>query len=153
MTSPSNILLEIVGDLWDYHRRGEWIAITTNGVVKSNGEATMGAGIALQAARRFPELPRLLGQALRESGNRPYIWHAQRIITVPTKHHWRDPSDLALICHGMAQLPSSLDSAAIPRLYCPRWGCGLGQLDWPTVRAAIAPFLDPRFVFVTPPSL
>ncbi len=69
--------------------RGEWIVVTTNGVVNPHGEAVMGAGLARQAAQRFPELPRLLGQALRETGNLPYTRYSQHIITLPTNVHGR----------------------------------------------------------------
>ena len=50
---------EITGDIWDYHKQGHWIVITTNGTVKSNGEAVMGRGIALQARAKFIQHPDL----------------------------------------------------------------------------------------------
>jgi hypothetical protein len=58
---------ELVGNIWDHHQDG-WIVVTTNGIIKSNGDAVMGAGIALEAARKFPDLPRQLGDRLRVIG-------------------------------------------------------------------------------------
>lgn len=65
------MIQEQAGDLWDYSARGEWIAITTNGITKANGQAVMGAGLAKQAATRYPDLPSWLGQRLMRFGNRP----------------------------------------------------------------------------------
>lgn len=31
-------------NIWDFYNKGFWIAITTNGTVKKNGEAVMGRG-------------------------------------------------------------------------------------------------------------
>ena len=45
------------------------ICITTNGFTKNNGDAVMGMGIAKQMAEKFPELPTLLGRAIRANGN------------------------------------------------------------------------------------
>lgn len=62
---------ELIGNLWDFHRTDLecFIVIPTNGVLKANGDAVMGAGLAKQAAQRFPTLPKLLGQAIRDTGN------------------------------------------------------------------------------------
>jgi len=55
---------EVVGDIWDFHAKGNWIVITTNGTVKSNGEAVMGRGVTLQAKQRFPNLSHELGKLI-----------------------------------------------------------------------------------------
>lgn len=43
-----------------------WLCITTNGYIKKNGCAVMGAGVAKQARDRFDGLDRLLGEKLKE---------------------------------------------------------------------------------------
>jgi hypothetical protein len=141
---------EVVADLWALHRADEWIAVPTNGMMKANGDAVMGAGLAKEAAQRYPELPRLLGQALREYGNRPFLWASMHLITVPTKTDWKRPSDLSLICQSMERVAMTLETSDIKRLYLPHLGCGLGQLAWPDVRAAIAPYVTERMIFVAP---
>lgn len=55
---------EVTGNIWDYHEKGYWIVITTNGTVKANGEAVMGRGVALQAKRKYQGLPWRLGQEI-----------------------------------------------------------------------------------------
>jgi len=92
------------GDLWDLHYQGHWIAITTNGIVKSDGRAVMGAGLAKQAADRFPDLPRVLGTHLRTCGNTPMAFPTMRIVTFPTKHHFRDASDIGLILDSLRHI-------------------------------------------------
>ncbi|MCZ2224447.1 MAG: hypothetical protein LC122_12560 [Chitinophagales bacterium] len=47
-------MIEVIGNLFDFVNIADAICITTNGIVKSNQEAVMGAGIALQAAEKFP---------------------------------------------------------------------------------------------------
>ncbi len=143
------LVQEISGDLWTFHAQGEWVAIPTNGIVNPSGDAVMGAGLAKDAATRHPDLPRLLGQELRRSGNRPYAFPYARIITVPTKHHWQQPSDLQLIVDSIQAVVRMIEQRNMTRVYFPRLGCGLGQLSWPDVRSAIAPYVTPRCYFVT----
>jgi hypothetical protein len=65
---------EIIGDIFDYVGLKTVIAIPTNGNIKSNGEAITGAGLALQASKKFDEFSTLLGKCLHESGNRVYLF-------------------------------------------------------------------------------
>lgn len=57
----------IYGNLWD--QQADAICITTNGFIKSNGECVMGRGCALEAAKRFKQLPTLLANAIKKRGN------------------------------------------------------------------------------------
>jgi len=142
---------EIKGDIWDFHKRGYWIVITTNGNVKVNGEAVMGKGIALQAAKRFPDLPIHLGQRLETMGNRLNPFPNISLFCFPTKWDWRDKSDLCLIAVSASQLVDYLTEAYIsvkPSVYLPRPGCGNGQLDWKDVKPILEKYLDDRFVVV-----
>lgn len=45
------------------------ICITTNGFVKKDGTCVMGRGIARQAAKRWPDLPKILGNHIKQKGN------------------------------------------------------------------------------------
>lgn len=146
------MIQEQTGNLWDFSARGEWIAITTNGIIKANGHAVMGAGLAKQAATRYPELPSWLGERLTRFGNRPHCFRSIRLISFPTKDNWNQPSSLQLITDSLHAIRTILDHEHIARLYCPRPGCGLGQLEWTVVKETIAPFVDDRFIFLTPPA-
>lgn len=142
---------EITGDIWEQHSLGRWVVITTNGVVKKNGTAVMGRGIAEQAAIRHPTLPYLLGNALEDSGNKVHIFEGLGIITFPTKHHWRQWADLELIEESLRQLVAWAD---IPprkhgKFYMIRPGCANGRRDWRTeVKPLCEQYLDDRFVIV-----
>ena len=127
-------------NLWDMHEKGFPIAITTNGVILGDGKNVMGGGIALQAAERFPNLPRELGANLDKYGNKTFFWKHYNLITLPTKNHWRNPSDINLIRDSLESLfdlfsnPSDIDGA---RIYAPLLGCGLGGLKWEDVSKGI----------------
>lgn len=140
---------EIRGNIWDYHYEGNWVVITTNGVVKANGEAVMGKGIALQAKLRYPELPYELGRAIKMYGNRVILLDGvtklRKMFSFPTKHHWRDKSDLGLIEESAKQLAAI---APKEKIYIVRPGCSNGQLDWKDVKPILERYLDGRFVVV-----
>lgn len=39
----NTLVQEVTGNLWNFHKRGSWIAIPTNSVVKTNGDNVMAA--------------------------------------------------------------------------------------------------------------
>lgn len=124
-----------VGDIWDKHDEGYWIVIPTNCEVDSKGFAIMGAGLALQAAQRFPSLKYKLGTALvtrgtSVSGNSVIGFHELRLICFPT---WSESSDLELIERGIRRLYDIIWSFAPLPIYMPKIGCGLGGLKWEDV--------------------
>ena len=148
---------EVRGNIWDYHDKGHWIVITTNAVVQGNGEAVMGAGIALEAKLRFPNLPAKLGRRLRTTyGNVVNFFPDCRIITLPTKKDWKKTSDIRLIEKGIRSLAYMVKLEwdvegfqKIPLfLYLPRPGCGKGNLDWKDVKPILEKYLDDRFIVV-----
>lgn len=141
------------GDLWRFHEQGEWVAVTTNGQRKSNDEAVMGAGVALQAARRHPKLPRRLGKQLKTYGNRLFVFRDLRVMTFPTKDHWKHSSDPKLIQTSAWQLMVALGKFEIDQIYIPRPGCGLGNLDWSDVRQLLMPLFDGRVIVLSQPEL
>ena len=144
-------MLEVIGNLWDFHQRGGWIAIPTNCVVRISGDNVMGAGLAKQAADRYQDFPRAVGQHVATGSTNSMAWPKGRLLAIPTKSHWRNPSSLNLIEQSILTALPLLQAYNISRLYCPRFGCGLGQLNWDQVRSVIAPLVDDRFVFVSPP--
>jgi len=144
------IMIEITGNVWDHWDIGEVICITTNGLVKKNGEAVMGAGVALEAKNRFPNLPRELGEKISTYGNIPFYWEAYRLITFPVKHHWYNDADIELIkksCHWLMNWLNSADHD-VDFVVLVRPGCGNGKLDWGYVKAQIDPILDNRVTII-----
>jgi hypothetical protein len=138
-------MIEIKGDIWSFWQAREWVVITTNGVVKRNGCAVMGKGIALQAAQRFPDLPKQLGIKIKEMGNYVFKFPDFRLYTFPTKHDWRNISDIKLIEDSCMQLKL----LSYGMIYMPRPGCENGGLNWEQVKPVIQSILtEDRFVLV-----
>lgn len=150
--------LEVSENLWTLHDKGHWIAITTNGVTKANGEAVMGKGCAKEAADRFRDLPIELGILLHCIGNVPHIFPDYHIITFPTKNHWQDKSIPKLILQSYQTIVSedsrldwqfNDDGRPDNLLFIPRPGCGNGGLNWPDVRALLLPYWNPSVIVAT----
>lgn len=142
---------ELTGvDIWDFHDRGDWICIPTNGVVKQNGDLVMGKGLALEAARRYPSAPHVWGSAVQMFGNIPAPYWSARMVSFPTKHHWQDKTDLGLIKESAELLMRFLEmNPTIQRIYLPRPGVGFGRLDWEEVRPVLEPILGDQVIVVT----
>lgn len=146
-------MLYKTGDIWSI--APGFVVIPTNAVTKGYGTAVMGAGLALDAAKRYPELPKKLGEHILRWDTRPFVY--SNVICVPTKYSWRQPSDLELIDHGcrelvlLANVFSALgnnDPILLPKL-----GCGLGGLNW---ERQVRPLMDSlleseRFILVSQP--
>lgn len=137
---------EATGNIWD-HFGAAIIAITTNGDVRSDGAAVMGAGFALEAKRHFPGLALKLGRLIREHGNNVYdLDHG--LVSFPTKRHWWEKSDLSLIRRSCYQLVELADRHGWTAIVLPRPGCGRGGLLWEEVFPAIPGILDDRFTLM-----
>ncbi len=134
----------IRGNIWD--SGADAICVTTNGIIKHNGRAVMGRGIALQAANRYPQLALALAKAIRDNGNHVHRFEENdcAIITFPTKNHWRDPSSIELIAQSAHELVYI--SQTFNRVALPYPGCANGQLDIFDVVQVIKPILsDDKF--------
>lgn len=138
------------GNLWDYHRDGP-VCITTNGVIKKDNQLVMGAGIALQAKMRFPNLPYKLANMVLAYGNRVFHMDEENLFSFPTKNDWKDKSDIDLIvrsCKQLVEIADNLHLSQPLRVYLPKPGCANGQLSWPVVNRVISDILDDRFIVV-----
>lgn len=133
------------------------ICITTNGMVRKDGRAVMGAGIARAAASRYPGIDRRLGELIAAAGNRVHLLHrggaepwpeeARALVSYPTKHDWRKPSPLELVIASARQLVELADDEGWEHIVLPRPGCGLGGLSWTReVGPELARLFDDRFL-------
>jgi len=144
---------EIVGNLWDYHDAGNWAVITTNGTLTyGNWErplCVMGAGVALQAKKRFPNLPTALGYYVQTSGNIVHAFPQYKLYTFPVKTDWWLKADMDLILRSCEQLSHLAPKDEL--IFMVRPGCGVGRLAWRDVKPKIEGLLDDRFVVVELP--
>ena len=147
---------QIKGNLWDYHKEGSFIIIPTNGIVTNAGLAVMGAGIAKQAADKYPHLAKQLGSVLKAYGNFPFFVPSVKIITFPVKEHWREKGDYQLIRRSCERLVHALETTSRKTLlgfdypiYLPKVGCGNGQLKWERVRPILEEYFEEdKFIVV-----
>lgn len=161
------------GNLFDaiYDDSMDCICITTNGIVNATGLAIMGAGVAGEAARRWPNIRACLGRLLREHGNRLFLLGvackdgqfrdprdesfndeiessddiACMVASFPTKNDFRFKSDLSLIEQSTKQLVDMANKYGMSDVGLSRPGCSNGGLRWVDVKAVIEPLLDDRF--------
>lgn len=140
---------EIRGNIWDYHKKGHWIVITTNSNIKANGKAVMGAGIAQQAAMEFPDIPSILGILISTQGSRVHVLAGKDMITFPVKYKWWQKADMGLIELSCKQLVEATVQFNLEApIYLVRPGCKLGRLDWKDVKPILEKYLDNRFIVV-----
>lgn len=144
----------LIGDIWQLSEQLDaWVVVTTNTVIRNDGRAVMGAGIAKEAAKRFPDLPFSLANHIRRWQDRVYIYQFP-VICLPTKRNWRNPSRLDWIekgCHDLKEVCRIIESVGDNRpVLVPPLGCGHGGLNWERqVRPVVDSILDnERFLMV-----
>lgn len=155
---PSNpnppVLAEIKGDLFALLKTGAYdgACITTNGMLRRNGNAIMGAGVAKACVQHIPNAERLLGPKIKQNGNITQViapYAGKPVFSFPTKNDWRDASDIELIKNSCRQLMALIERHGLQRVLLPKPGCANGGLNWSDVRAEIAPLLDERVMIVS----
>ncbi len=143
---------EIQENLWQkFNNRGlgyTGICITTNGIVKKDGSLVMGKGIAYDAAKRWPWLPKRLGFLVTLYGNVPHLIRQDGfdIISFPTKKHFSDNSDLDLIEESCQYILELVRYWKLYEILLPRPGCGYGNLKWKNVKPILEKYFDNRFI-------
>lgn len=168
---------EIRGDL--FRQKCDAICITTNGYVNKQGNAVMGRGCAYQASKLWPDIPRKLGNRLKEYGNKTrLIWRTEdyRVIAFPVKpafvvcasnsanvvghmkHSFRKGQNVPgcfavaetdIIVQSAKQLVVLANTYKLKSVVLPRPGCGAGELEYSDIRDKIKNILDDRFLIIT----
>ncbi|MGR3983708.1 MAG: macro domain-containing protein [Gammaproteobacteria bacterium] len=110
-----------------------------------NTVGVMGAGIAKEFKRRYPEMfaeyKERCAQRKLVTG-KSYCWkppHDGRrdgrwVLNFPTKQHWRNASRLEWLESGLRHLTKNYRRWGIESLAMPALGCSLGGLRWEDVR-------------------
>lgn len=131
------------------------VVIATNGIIKNNGKAVMGAGIAKYFRDTYPGIDLILGEQLSMHKNHAFYLGLFEnktgekclVCTMPTKNDWKNDSDIELIKQSCHELMIIADKFTLTNIYLPRPGCMNGRLDWnKDVKPAIKNLLDDRFV-------
>ena len=85
----------------------DYACITTNSILNKKGELVMGAGVALEAKQRFPELPKIYGNKIQRLGlvsGEYYLLQHNNLIAFQTKVHYKDKSPLGLVKKSVTRL-------------------------------------------------
>lgn len=145
---------EIIGNMWDID--ADAYCVTTNGIIKNNGRAVMGAGVALSAVRKFPECDRHLANFIKLYGHKVGTFYSVvndknyfDLISFPTKYHWKDPSDIKLIIKSAEELKALIEKNRYNKVVLPKPGCANGGLNWDDVKKVIESILDDRIIIVS----
>jgi O-acetyl-ADP-ribose deacetylase (regulator of RNase III) len=131
------------------------IEVTRGDILKADAEAlvntvncvgVMGRGIAAQFKRAYPKNFSAYQQACKRLEVQPgrmlivetgQLANPRWVINFPTKRHWRGGSRIEDIDAGLAALVGEVGRLGIRSIAVPPLGCGLGGLDWATVRPRI----------------
>jgi O-acetyl-ADP-ribose deacetylase (regulator of RNase III) len=112
----------------------------------------MSAGLSFQFAQRYDGMAKeherlchwLKAHRAEWRAGCLFIWHneydrwfTEWVFNLPTRWHWKQPSQPMLIEAGMATVASEVKRNEIKSIAIPALGCGLGGLDWKDVRPLI----------------
>jgi len=112
-----------------------------------NTRGVMGAGLALEFKKRYPENFNIYRKAClnkeMDIGKLCVVELDNKIIiNFPTKRDYRDKSDYEYIKSGMKELSIWLKKNKPENIAIPRLGCGLGGLEWYKVKRIICDCLS-----------
>jgi len=167
-------------DLWGFaDLPGVVLCIPTNGCIRMGAEGVregvMGAGVAMQASKRYPGLAQSLARTIDQHGNVPAVLRENPLlVSFPTKHGmvvatqanksllmgryrgewknghqlpgWMFRSDPELIECSAHGLAILIGVYAWKQVYLPCPGCENGGLEWPEVEKILDRHLDPEKV-------
>ena len=112
-----------------------------------NCKGVMGAGLALQFKKQYPDMCEKYREFCREGLLKPgklmlYKAPDHWILNFPTKNDWRDGSNIVYIESGLKKFVDTYASKGITSIAFPKIGCGLGGLDWSLVELVMRKYLD-----------
>ncbi len=142
------------------------ICITSNGSIRKDGTAVMGRGIGKEISKMYPDLPKILGEKIKEDGNvisalkkvkntlivsfpvKPCYDIANKNVDNVVEHKrknfkpgdrvpgWACKASIDIIRKSMRTLSSFVFNTGI-KAYLPKPGCGSDGLKWEDVKEAI----------------
>jgi hypothetical protein len=140
-----------VGDIWQEIGKAGAILVTSNSYVNSAGCLVMGRGAAREAALRWPALPRILGDYIRQFGghlgeygvlfvSKNVLETSSDIGVFQVKRHFRDQAYPRLITASVYNLRDYAHRYERIALNYP--GIGNGRLREEDVRPLLEPLPD-----------
>ena len=114
-----------------------------------NTTGTMGAGIALEFALRYPAMfedyrkkceGKIITTGKVDYYHEPY---GTIIINFPTKQYYAYPSKLIWIQQGLENFVATYQDAGVTSAAFPKLGCSNGKLSWDKVKPLMVKYLEP----------
>lgn len=136
------------------------VCFTSNGMIKKDGTAVMGAGVAKLFRDTFMGLDKFYADLRIEArtnlttdcGVWDYGGRDLRIIAFPTKNDWKYNSSIQLIELSSMGLKSIIEKDKELQegvILLPRPGCSNGGLKWEDVKKIIEKILPENVVIIT----
>lgn len=131
--------------MWSEYLDSDLFLITTNSYVRKDGELVMGRGIALEAKRRYPTLPKIAGDWIVANGFKDGYYGIMVDVLLDSpmglfqvKHHYADQASLKLIETSCEMLAVWINEKQLARVNMNYPGIGAGRLP----KSAVAPILE-----------
>jgi len=127
-----------IGDMWSAWDTADLFLITTNSTYDKDGCLVMGAGIAGQAAKRFPRLPCTLGERLRSMNAEDKgiygllvstMWPQAKLGLFQTKRDWQDSASKVLVIISTNMLVEWANEHPDAQIHLNYPGIGKGNLS------------------------
>ncbi|MEX0943643.1 MAG: macro domain-containing protein [Pseudomonadales bacterium] len=112
-----------------------------------NTVGVMGKGIAAEFKSRYPKMFEEYKLICEQGELKPgsiWLWKGDQtwVLNFATKKHWRSPSKIEWIQHGLMEFRRDYQKLGIREIAFPRLGCGNGGLDWADVRPLMVKHLQ-----------
>lgn len=121
------------GNMFDHIDECDVLLVTTNCIVKSNGELVMGSGAALQAKKYNPAIAKKFADVRLSKGKGAkyglIILDDEKIGAFQTKYHYRGKARLDIITYSRVLLYDWAKQHKDKIVFLNYPGIGLGQLD------------------------
>ena len=141
----------VQANIWEYADKLDYVCITTNSIVKQNGELVMGAGIALKAKQRVPTLPLDFGNQIKSKNLQGKFYGLllshEKYLAFQTKLHYQDESPLDVVqqsCNLLNRLAKKYPDKSFGLPYP---GISNGRLDPKVVYPFLKDLPDNVFVY------
>ena len=132
----------VEGDMFDSEMQTLTISVNTVGV--------MGKGLASRFKYMYPGAFLVYQSIVRRKilrPGRPYLYKPEShngerwFLFFPTKRHWREKSNLKMICEGLKWFLKFYREEGVKSIAFPALGCGLGGLKWEQVGPVMVNYL------------
>lgn len=131
------------GNMWDVLDQSQLFLITTNSYVRRDGNLVMGRGIALEAAKKYPHIPKKAGEWILHNnlhekfyGLLPDLFD-NNIGLFQVKLHYFAAADLNVINNSCKMLSYWVNEKQLTNINMNYPGIGAGKLSKASVRKVL----------------